>query len=201
MVQRNLDNSNKELHDLKENYIQVISKLKEREAIISKMKSSGNNSSSWKNIKALFVVTDILLDRDYFDRPCKGATFWFAACVKWYKFAVHKIRYLLFPMSRAENKTSVKWWLSLVSADHKDKLESENQSMLLKFGSQLDQNLKELHRTVLGSVSQQQQQLRTMEEHSHSFLAHKYDVRKDYIPCHFPFCFIHFMTLSGLKLT
>ncbi|CAL9235886.1 unnamed protein product, partial [Arabidopsis halleri] len=30
--------------------------------------------------------------------------------------------------------------------DQKDKLESENQSMLLKFGSQLDQNLKDLHR-------------------------------------------------------
>lgn len=44
--------------------------------------------------------------------------------------------------------------------------------MLLKFGSRLDKNLKDLHRTVLGS--------RTMEEHTHSFLAHKYDVRKDY---------------------
>lgn len=52
MIQRNLDNTNKELHDLKENYIQVISKLKEREAIISRMKASGNNSSSYKNIKA-----------------------------------------------------------------------------------------------------------------------------------------------------
>ncbi|CAL9235885.1 unnamed protein product, partial [Arabidopsis halleri] len=35
---RNLDNSNKELLDLKENYIQVTSKLKEREFIISRMK-------------------------------------------------------------------------------------------------------------------------------------------------------------------
>ncbi|KAG7569511.1 hypothetical protein ISN45_Aa04g022160 [Arabidopsis thaliana x Arabidopsis arenosa] len=60
--------------------------------------------------------------------------------------------------------------------DQKDKLESENQGMLLKFGSQLDQNLKDLHRTVLGSVSQQQQQLRT---HTHSFLAHKYDATRD----------------------
>lgn len=57
MVQRNLDNTNKELHDLKENYIQVISKLKEREAIISKMKASGNNSSP----KASFVVWFVLL--------------------------------------------------------------------------------------------------------------------------------------------
>lgn len=87
----------------------------------------------------------------------------------------------------------------LVSADQKDKLESENQSMLLKFGSQLDQNLKDLHRTVLGSVSQQQQQLRTMEEHTHSFLAHKYDVRKDHtiLPCQFTFCFGPFDHISG----
>lgn len=82
-------------------------------------------------------------------------------------------------MFRAENRIC-QGMILLVSADQKDKLESENQSMLLKFGSQLDQNLKDLHRTVLGSVSQQQQQLRTMEEHTHSFLAHKYDVKKDH---------------------
>lgn len=46
MVQRNLDNKNKELLDLEENYIQVITKLNEREAIISRMKASGNNSIS-----------------------------------------------------------------------------------------------------------------------------------------------------------
>ncbi|CAH8331904.1 unnamed protein product [Eruca vesicaria subsp. sativa] len=125
---RNLDNSNKELHDLKENYIQVISKLKEREATISKMKASETT----------------LIDR------AKG---------------------LRSDLQHASNDIS-----SLFTRlDQKDKLESKNQSMLLKFGSQLDQNLKELHRTVLGSVSQQQQQLRTMEEHNHSFLAHKYD--------------------------
>ncbi|KAL0896844.1 hypothetical protein Bca101_080805 [Brassica carinata] len=129
---RNLDNSNKELHDLKENYIQVISKLKQREAIISKMKASETT----------------LIDR------AKG---------------------LRSDLQHASNDIS-----SLFTRlDQKDKLESENQSMLLKFGSQLDQNLKELHRTVLRSVSQQQQLLRTMEEHSHSFLAHKYDATRD----------------------
>ncbi|KAF2568796.1 hypothetical protein F2Q68_00028075 [Brassica cretica] len=129
---RNLDNTNKELHDLKENYIQVISKLKEREAIISRMKASETT----------------LIDR------AKG---------------------LRSDLQHASNDIS-----SLFTRlDQKDKLESENHSMLLKFGSQLDQNLKELHRTVLGSVSQQQQQLRTMEEHTQSFLAHKYDATRD----------------------
>lgn len=64
MIQRNLDNSNKELLDLKENYIQVISKLKEREVIIARMKTSGNNSSSCKNLKASRFLC-LLLDTFY----------------------------------------------------------------------------------------------------------------------------------------
>lgn len=59
--------------------------------------------------------------------------------------------------------------------DQKNRLEAENQGLLLTFGSQLDQSLKDLHKTILGSVSQQQQQLRCMEEHASSFLASKYD--------------------------
>lgn len=65
------------------------------------------------------------------------------------------------------------------SAEQKDKMEAENQSMVLNFGSQLDQGLKDLHRTILGSVSQQQRHLRCMEEHVRSYLASKCDVRKD----------------------
>ena len=57
-------------------------------------------------------------------------------------------------------------------------METENQSMVLTFGSQLDQSLKDLHRTILGSVSQQQLHLRCMEEHFRSHLASKSDVRK-----------------------
>ncbi|THG15600.1 hypothetical protein TEA_009148 [Camellia sinensis var. sinensis] len=62
--------------------------------------------------------------------------------------------------------------------DQKNKLEAENQGLLLNFGSQLDQSLKDLHKTILGSVSQQQQQLRCMEEHVSSFLASKYDATR-----------------------
>jgi kinesin family protein 11 len=139
---RNLHNSNKDLLDLKENYIQVVSKLKEKEVIVSRMKASETS----------------LIDR------AKG---------------------LRCDLQHASNDIN-----SLFTRlDQKDKLESDNQSMLLKFGSQLDQNLKDLHRTVLGSVSQQQQQLRTMEEHTHSFLAHKYDVEKRPYLCQFTFCF------------
>lgn len=56
-------------------------------------------------------------------------------------------------------------------------MEAENQRLILIFGSHLDQSLKDLHKTILGSVSQQQQQIRCMEEHARSFLASKCDVR------------------------
>ncbi|WCJ28250.1 ATP binding microtubule motor family protein [Euphorbia peplus] len=59
--------------------------------------------------------------------------------------------------------------------DKKDKMEAENQRQILNFGSHLDQSLKDLHRTILGSVSQQQQQIRCLEEHTQSFLASKCD--------------------------
>ncbi|CAB4314859.1 unnamed protein product [Prunus armeniaca] len=59
--------------------------------------------------------------------------------------------------------------------DQKDRMEAENQSLVLTFGSQLDRSLKDLHKTILGSVSQQQNQLRCMEEHVHSYLASKCD--------------------------
>ncbi|XVE61822.1 hypothetical protein DITRI_Ditri06bG0070100 [Diplodiscus trichospermus] len=62
--------------------------------------------------------------------------------------------------------------------DDKDKVEAENRSIVLTFGSQLDQRLKDLHKTILGSISQQHQQLRCMEEHAHSFLASKCDATK-----------------------
>lgn len=80
------------------------------------------------------------------------------------------------------------------SADQKDRMEAENQSMVLTFGSHLDQRLKDLHRTVLGSVSQQQQYLRCMEEHVCSYLASKCDVRKD------TFYLIFFLALFQLVL-
>ncbi|KAI3696793.1 hypothetical protein L6452_29341 [Arctium lappa] len=54
--------------------------------------------------------------------------------------------------------------------DHKNKLEAENHGMLLSFGCQLDHSLKDLQKIVLSSVSQQQQQMRCMEEQVSSFL-------------------------------
>ncbi|GMJ03069.1 hypothetical protein like AT2G37420 [Hibiscus trionum] len=62
--------------------------------------------------------------------------------------------------------------------DDKEKMEAENRSIVLTFGSQLNQHLQDLHKTILGSVSLQHQQLRCMEEHARSFLAIKCDATK-----------------------
>ncbi|KAL6011244.1 hypothetical protein ACLOJK_001689 [Asimina triloba] len=57
--------------------------------------------------------------------------------------------------------------------DSKSRMETENQALVLTFGSQLEQRLKGLHRAVISSVSQQHQQLRCMEEYVSSFIASK----------------------------
>ncbi|KAI3871163.1 hypothetical protein MKW98_015063 [Papaver atlanticum] len=59
--------------------------------------------------------------------------------------------------------------------DRKNHMESKNHGLVLGFGSQLDHSLKSLHKTILASVSQQHQQLSSMEEHICSFLASKCD--------------------------
>ncbi|KAL0347275.1 UNVERIFIED_CONTAM: Kinesin-like protein KIN-5B [Sesamum calycinum] len=59
--------------------------------------------------------------------------------------------------------------------DRKDKLERENYSILLMFGAQLDQSLKDLHKIILSSVSQQDQQLKCLAECTNTFLANKYE--------------------------
>uniref|UniRef100_A0A803P806 Kinesin-like protein n=1 Tax=Cannabis sativa TaxID=3483 RepID=A0A803P806_CANSA len=60
--------------------------------------------------------------------------------------------------------------------DHKDRLESENRNLVLTFGSDLDKSLKELHKVIIGSVSQQTQQIRSMEEQVQTNFATKFDV-------------------------
>ncbi|KAL7618006.1 hypothetical protein Lser_V15G02141 [Lactuca serriola] len=59
--------------------------------------------------------------------------------------------------------------------DYKSKLEAENQGLLLSFGCELDHSLKDLQKVVLSSVSQQQKQMRCMEEHVSVFLDTKHD--------------------------
>ncbi|CAN1275073.1 Kinesin-like protein KIN-5B [Linum perenne] len=129
---KNLEKSNNDLLDLRENYRVAISTLKEKEFIISKLLHSENS----------------LIERA--------------------KELSHDLH------SASEDITSL-----FTTLDQKDEMETENQRMVLRFGSQLDQSLKDLHRTILGSVSQQQHHMRSMEEHAQSFLASKCDATMD----------------------
>ncbi|KAG7964695.1 hypothetical protein I3843_09G183900 [Carya illinoinensis] len=128
----NLENSNKSLLDLQENYLLAITTLKEKEFIISKLLCSE-------------------------------------------KSLVERAKELRTNLQDATEDISSLF----AKLEQKDKMEAENQSMVLNFGSQLDQGLKDLHRTILGSVSQQQQHLRCMEEHVRSYLASKCDVTQE----------------------
>lgn len=124
----NLDNSNKALLDLQENYRILLSTLKEKEFIISKMQCSENS-------------------------------------------LVERAKELSSDLQHASEDIN----LLFAKLDIKDKMEVENRSMLLTFGSQLDQSLKDLHKMILGSITQQQQQLKCIEESTRSFLASKCD--------------------------
>lgn len=57
--------------------------------------------------------------------------------------------------------------------EDKNKIEAENHKLVLAFNSHLSRGLNDLHNSILGSHSQQQQQLRCMEEHLSSFLSSK----------------------------
>lgn len=57
-------------------------------------------------------------------------------------------------------------------------MEAENQKIIFNFASLLDGSLKDLHTTIMGSVSQQQKQFKCMEDHVCSHLESKSEVGK-----------------------
>ncbi|XP_061351325.1 kinesin-like protein KIN-5B [Gastrolobium bilobum] len=59
--------------------------------------------------------------------------------------------------------------------DYKETMEAENQKIIFNFGSLLNESLKDLHKTIVGSISQQQKRLRCMEDRACSYLASKSD--------------------------
>lgn len=61
--------------------------------------------------------------------------------------------------------------------ERKDKIEDGNQILVQKFQSQLTQQLEILHKTVAVAVTQQEQQLKDMEEDMQSFVSTKAEVR------------------------
>uniref|UniRef100_A0A5B6ZZT6 Kinesin motor domain-containing protein n=1 Tax=Davidia involucrata TaxID=16924 RepID=A0A5B6ZZT6_DAVIN len=63
--------------------------------------------------------------------------------------------------------------------ERKDKIEDENRILIQKFQSQLTQQLEILHKTVAASVTQQEQQLKDMEEDMQSFVATKAEATEE----------------------
>lgn len=61
-------------------------------------------------------------------------------------------------------------------AERKDKIEDGNRCLIQKFQSQLTQQLELLHKTVASSVTQQEVQLKHMEEDMESFVSTKSEV-------------------------
>lgn len=65
-------------------------------------------------------------------------------------------------------------------AERKDKIEDGNRFLIQKFQSQLTQQLELLHKTVASSVTQQEVQLKHMEEDMESFVSTKSEVRVNF---------------------
>lgn len=61
--------------------------------------------------------------------------------------------------------------------ERKDKIEDGNRILVQKFQSELTQQLEILHKTVAVAVTQQEQQLKGMEEDMQSFVSTKAEVR------------------------
>lgn len=61
-------------------------------------------------------------------------------------------------------------------AERKDKIEDGNRYLIQKFQSHLTQQLELLHKTVASSVTQQEVQLKHMEEDMESFVSTKSEV-------------------------
>lgn len=60
-----------------------------------------------------------------------------------------------------------------IFSEQKDKIEEKNKITVQKFQSQLTQQLHNLHKVVLTSAMQQENQLKKMEEDMQSFLSTK----------------------------
>ncbi|TYJ33453.1 hypothetical protein E1A91_A05G104900v1 [Gossypium mustelinum] len=63
--------------------------------------------------------------------------------------------------------------------ERKDKIEDGNKALIQKFQSQLTQQLEILHKTVAASVTQQEQQLKEMEEDMQSFVSTKSEATEE----------------------
>ncbi|CAL9196791.1 unnamed protein product [Musa hybrid cultivar] len=62
--------------------------------------------------------------------------------------------------------------------ERQSQIEAKNHGLVVDFGSELDQSLKTLHRMVIGSICENHESLKSMEEYVSSFVAAKCEAAK-----------------------
>lgn len=67
-------------------------------------------------------------------------------------------------------------FIMLSFPERKEKIEDENRALVQQFQSQLTKQLDTLHKTIASSVTQQEQQLKGIEEDMQSFVSKKTEV-------------------------
>lgn len=68
------------------------------------------------------------------------------------------------------------FFVMFTAPERKDKIEDQNRILVQQFQSQLTKQLDTLHKTIAASVTQQEQQLKGMEEDMQSFVSTKAQV-------------------------
>ncbi|URE18655.1 KISc, partial [Musa troglodytarum] len=67
---------------------------------------------------------------------------------------------------------------NLLDSERQSQIEAKNHGLVVDFGSELDQSLKTLHRMVIGSICENHESLKSMEEYVSSFVAAKCEAAK-----------------------
>ncbi|THU60131.1 hypothetical protein C4D60_Mb07t09390 [Musa balbisiana] len=67
---------------------------------------------------------------------------------------------------------------NLLDSERQSQIEAKNHGLVVDFGSELDQSLQTLHRMVIGSICENHESLKSMEEYVSSFVAAKCEAAK-----------------------
>ncbi|CAL9149954.1 unnamed protein product [Musa hybrid cultivar] len=67
---------------------------------------------------------------------------------------------------------------NLLDSERQSQIEAKNHGLVVDFGSELDESLKTLHRMVIGSICENHESLKSMEEYVSSFVAAKCEAAK-----------------------
>ncbi|KAK8596427.1 hypothetical protein V6N13_001052 [Hibiscus sabdariffa] len=153
--EKKLEETEYALFDLEDKHRQANATIKEKEFFISNLLKSGELEVAWAT--SLFLKLNMaiakLSEKTLVDRAFE---------------------------LRAELENAASDVSDLFAKiERKDKIEDGNKELIRKFQSQLTLQLDVLHKTVAASVTQQEQQLKHMEEDMHSFVSTKSEATEE----------------------